>query len=82
MLTTYVTFRFIDIRCREWSHYLCAAPAFTGSGIRAMAPSPCGNAVCVGLSGGQLSLLDVRTGRIISHAQLQLTEVTKVRVML
>jgi WD repeat-containing protein 81 len=78
------TIRTLDIRTGWWAHHFCASKtqSSTTTGIRAMSVSPNALKLVVALNNGTLSLIDVRTGKVLGVSILQHTDAIQVSIYL
>ncbi|KAI1721485.1 beige/BEACH domain-containing protein [Ditylenchus destructor] len=70
--------RMVDARMGKWASHLCTSPILSGCYVKAMSASPDQNKLAIALNNGCNSIIDVRTGKIISYYALQHTDIIQI----
>ncbi|KAI1729076.1 beige/BEACH domain-containing protein [Ditylenchus destructor] len=70
--------RMVDARMGKWASHLCTSPILSGCYVKAMSASPDQNKLAIALNNGCNSIIDVRTGKIISYYALQHSDIIQI----
>lgn len=69
----------LDVRTGSWCHSLIARNNQNNlQSLKTFSVSPCGHKVAVAFSGGSISLMDTRTGKVLAITIQQYSDIAKV----